>query len=175
MRKSEIELHSDRCGAPLHPAVNVKVRAVPSVEPIAERFVCSRQAAERALEFAFESARERFWEQAEAVAAEIFAGWRCRVYSEGRSGGWLAVHGLPPVDGWDAVMVSKWARLSKWCRDEIAGQLAEASLVEEIEANQWHTDGAEKFNFIDGRDGAVVCLADLKAQARAAGFGPVIR
>lgn len=175
MRKREIELHSDRCRAPPHPAVNVKVRRWPSAVRIAEQFDCSPQAAERALEFAFESARERFWKQAERIAAEIFAGWLCRFYSEGRSGGWLTVHGLPQVEFWDATMVSRWARLATWCRNEIADLLAENSLIEEIEANQWHKEGAEKYNFIDGKDGAIVCLADLKAQARAAGFGPVLR
>jgi hypothetical protein len=175
MKKSGIELHADRFGAQPHPAVNVKVRGLPSADRIAGHFGCSAQVATRALEFAFESAQERFWEQAEAVAAEIFAGWPCRVYSEGRSGGWLAVHGLPEVESWDAMMVSKWARLAEWCRNEIADGLAENSLVEEIEAYHWHKEGAEKFNFIDGKNGVVVCLADLKAQARTAGFGPVIR
>ena len=47
-------------------------------------------------------------------AKELFPG--VKFWQEGRSGGWLVgnfTHG--DVEGWDAIMVSKWGMLSKWC------------------------------------------------------------
>lgn len=52
------------------------------------------------------------WEQAETAAAEVF-GSGVKVYSAGRSGGWLIVEGLDPIESWDAIMVSRWGRFEK--------------------------------------------------------------
>lgn len=59
-----------------------------------------------------EFAREDGWELAKEAAEEIFPG-NVEVYSEGRSGGWLVVSGLPDVEEWNAAAVARWARFAK--------------------------------------------------------------
>lgn len=49
---------------------------------------------------------------AKYAAKEIF-GQEIECYQQGRSGGWFVVEGLPDVETWDALMVSKWAKLVK--------------------------------------------------------------
>ena len=39
-----------------------------------------------------------------------------KVYSDGRSGGWLVVHGLPDVESWDAIDLGRWAKFEKMIR-----------------------------------------------------------
>lgn len=50
-------------------------------------------------------------------AREIF-GPSARIYTAGRSGGWIYVDGYTAdsVAGWDAIAVSKWARWARLCR-----------------------------------------------------------
>jgi hypothetical protein len=171
-RKEDIEFHSDR--GPAHPAINVKVRSWVSPTRTAEHFKCSEDVAEKALRFAFETAQESFWEDARELAAHYLGGG-LKVYSEGRSNGWLVVHGLPPVESWDALRVSRWGNFSRAIARDIAYRTKEETMWESIDANQWAKDGAEAFNFVDGEDGKPVCIADLKQQAKEAGFGPVVR
>lgn len=39
--------------------------------------------------------------------------YHVQVYSEGRSGGWCVVHGLPEIEEWDAIALGRWARFEK--------------------------------------------------------------
>jgi hypothetical protein len=175
MKKEQIETHSDGYGRSSHPAVNVKVRNFPSAYQVAEHFQCSEETAAKALEYAFESAQQNFWESAEELARHYLKQSGLEVYSEGRSGGWLVVHGLPDIESWDAIMVSRWSRFADAVAREVAYLCSEEQVFESIEANQWGKDGAEAYNFIDNADGSPVCIADLKQQATAAGFAAVIR
>jgi len=161
------------CGSPL-PAVNVKwygPRGI--VDAIVDRFGCSESTAERAAEYAREAECERFWEDAEGIAREVLGDVSLRVYSAGRSGGWLVVRGLPNVADWDAIAVSRWGRFASAARGEIDA-ISLNDMLDNIDANRWAQDGAERYNFID-REGGPVCISEMKAQARAAGFGPVVR
>ena len=36
------------------------------------------------------------------------------LWQEGRSGGWLVVNGLPELDSWDAVALSKWRKFERY-------------------------------------------------------------
>lgn len=65
-----------------------------------------------------EAARDAF-EDADYYAGEV---WPCavRVEQGGRSGGWLEVSGLPPVDEWDAVALGRWRRFERCVRAEVA-------------------------------------------------------
>jgi hypothetical protein len=65
-----------------------------------------------AFETADQIAREVGWEDAGDFAKEVF-GPHAKVFSLGRSGGWLGVDNLGDVDDWDAVMVSRWARFAR--------------------------------------------------------------
>ena len=177
MRKSDVETRYNY-GQGHIPCINVKLYrgrdSTPEmdVDDIAEHFGCDRDTAERAAEYCDESAREQFWEEIPDTAKEIFPG--CEVYSDGRSGGWLVVHNLPDVESWNAVTLGKWAKLCRIVRDEIKYLCSREYITEQIAANEWAKPYAERFNFLD-RNGQTVCLADLKAQAIAAGFGPVVR
>lgn len=170
MKKADVEFHSDRGAA--RPAINVKCHAF-GRGLTADALNCDDRTFEQACQFAFKQASERFWEDVQAEAQELFPG--CKVYGEGRQGGWLVVHGLPDVETWDAIMLGKWARLARWCEREIAYLSGADAVREDIEANRWNEPGAEGYNFVDKRDGQTVCLSELKAQAIAAGFGAVIR
>ena len=110
--KTDVELHTDGYRT-ANPAINVKVRRGfgPDVAAIAERFHCDHETAEKALGFAWDMAQETFWEDAAGEVAEIFP--NAHMYREGRSGGWLTVHGLPEIESWDAIAVMRWARLVK--------------------------------------------------------------
>lgn len=68
----------------------------------------------------WEWACESGWEDAQSSAEDIF-GKRAKVYSDGRSGGWLVVHGLPPVESWDAIMLGKWSRYAARAREAVKG------------------------------------------------------
>lgn len=64
---------------------------------------------------AFALACESGWETIHEDAREIF-GVHVKVYSEGRSGGWAVVHGLPDIDTWDAIMLGKWRKFERYAK-----------------------------------------------------------
>lgn len=66
-----------------------------------------------------EAARDAF-SDCEEYAADCFPDHSPRVDQGGRSGGWLEVAGLPPVDEWDAVMLGRWRRFERMVRAEVA-------------------------------------------------------
>jgi len=170
-KKSEVQLHSENYG-PAHPAVNVKVYSYPDVE---SHFGCSVKCAERAGEFAWESAQEQFWnEDAPEIAKNIF-GDHVEIYSQGRSAGWLVVHNLEPVESWSAITLSQWWEFERMIQETVAFLTSDEYVFDAIESNRWTEEGAERFNFIEIKDGENVCLSDLKKNAIEQGFGPVIR
>lgn len=156
--KEALDIRYDR-GA-YRPAINVKAYRWPSIAGIAERFGCSHDAAQRALEYARESAQQRFWEDVQETA-EHYLG-EVKVWQEGRSGGWLVVDGLPEIESWDAIQLSKWARFEKAVRTEIGYLTSAESVCEDIDANQWTEEGAELYNFVDTASGPKT-VGELKA------------
>ena len=134
MRKSDVDFHSDG-HRKSRPAVNVKVyKSIKSVDfsqfhaDSDDGFTLDwvrENVSDERLSDAFSWACEREWETLQQDAEDIF-GPRVKVYSEGRSGGWAVVDGLPDFDSWDAVMVSKWARFARLARsvaDDIPYQM----------------------------------------------------
>jgi hypothetical protein len=191
MKKSDVTIRravygSDASG----PAINVKFYGNFPRHELAAYFKVADDAPEldKALEYAWDTECEQFWESAQdslnfamlgdAAAGELKpSGTKdspYTVYSAGRSGGWLVVEGLPDVESWDAVMLGKWARFEKLIRQDIEYRTGFEALRDDIEVNEWLKPGAEKYNFIDVA-GETKCIADLKAGAIAAGFGPVVR
>lgn len=142
-----------------HPAVNVKCRgwwpgshtdemlrsiaAENGHDP--ERFAAWWHATEDAddigerwLQPWWDAVAEDAWEQFQECADDIFPS-AVQVYSEGRSGGWLVVHGLPDIDSWDAIALSRWRRFERLCRslcDEtyVAERITELVLINRYEA-----------------------------------------
>jgi hypothetical protein len=157
MRKADVEFHSDGYGRATHPAVNVKCyKGIESVTlpfsegssghiggPMTEHFsdpafthdwVRENVTADD-LDACWQFACERGWEMLQDDAREIF-GAHVKVYSEGRSSGWAVVEGLPEFAGWDAVMLGKWAKFSKWAKaqaDDIMYQVVTGIYYNEFE------------------------------------------
>ena len=170
--KSAIEFHSDR--GPSLPAVNVKCHHFPGADDICRRWPdCPTETAEKAAEYAYEQACECFW-KAIHETAEYYLGAGVKVWQQGRSGGWLVVETLPAVETWDAIKVAAWWRFAAAVAADIAYRCKPETVFEEIECNRWHIPGAEKYNFIDRKDGGTVCLADERQkQVRAVACGLV--
>lgn len=128
MKKSDVEFHSylPYGGPPNVPAVNVKVHNVYGLERYIPEIAneqgmkgftldwWDRNVSDNDLEHYFQFACEVAWEDAQMFADEC--GLDGQVYSAGRSGGWAYVQGLPDFDTWDAIMLGRWARWSKWVR-----------------------------------------------------------
>lgn len=162
--KDDIETHSDGFGRKSHPAVNVKVHNLYYlVNDVMTEFNCDESQAEKACQFAFDSACEVFWQDIQDTAKEILG--NCRVYQEGRSGGWLVVYDLPEIESWNAVMLAKWRKFENTVKAEVKYQTGKESMLDSIRANRWAESGAEAYNFIDSGSGEALCLVDLKNQA----------
>ena len=137
-RKADVQFHRLGYGHLSVPAINVKVRHFPRRTDVEEHFKCAPSVAEKALELVFSGVQERFWEDVQYEAREIY-GPRAKVYSEGHSDGWLYVKGDfdPNVDRWDAIALARWAKLERWCAAEIAWHTSWACVCSTIEANEW--------------------------------------
>lgn len=156
MKKSDIEIRNG------NPAVNVKVHnlMLGFADRIAADFKCTAADAERALGFAFEGEQESFWREIQTLAMERL-GSTAETFSEGRSGGWLTVHGLEDVASWDGRQVKRWERFERAVKKDIAERLSYSNLREAIEANQWHLPMSEKYNFFTPTSGKPICIAEI--------------
>lgn len=173
--KSDVDTHSGGYGSRQYPAINVKVYHFVSIYKVVDKFGCSEDQAERALQFAFDAAQERFWHDfAQEYAEDVFKE-SVKVYSAGRSSGWLIVDKLPDIETWDAIMLGKWRKFEKGVKREIEYYTSPEYVLDNIEANQWYKDGSEQYNFVDLANGKSACIADLKSQAIEAGYGAVVR
>lgn len=70
------------------------------------------------LDIAVDIANESGWEDAQAVADDIWG--NAEVYAEGRSGGWLVVGGIGDPDGWDLMDINAWSRFDRCVRSILA-------------------------------------------------------
>lgn len=125
-RKADVRMHSDGFG-PRRPAVNVKVHAgLEAIDWDAVHWEAGDDAMSEGWlrEHLSDDALQGWWdvacglgfEQARQDAREIF-GSHVNVYSEGRSGGWIVVDGIPDLEDWDAVMLGKWRRFERAARE----------------------------------------------------------
>jgi hypothetical protein len=160
MKKSDVQFHSEGYGRNVLPAVNVKYYGPSLHAKVQDTFKCSQEIAEQALGYVWESACEQFWREAKSYVPEILG--RGEVWSEGRSGGWLVVSGLPDIETWDAIQLGKWAKVVKFCEEEIAYLSSWEYVKDAIGANEWAKEGAEAYNFMDLEDGRTVTMAELK-------------
>jgi len=164
--KDDVQTHSEGYARSSTPALDIKVYRWPvDADDVAKRFDCSHETAQEALNFQFESAQGQFFEDAQERAREIW-GASIKVYTEGRSGGWLIVDGInTDLDTWDAIALAQWRSFARWVDAEIDGLLSEEAIYEDIESNQWHEEGSERFNMCNCADGSVVTVAELKQVA----------
>jgi hypothetical protein len=85
--------------------------------------------------------RDQF-EQAVEDAREILGVHAEDVESDGRSGGWLVVTGLPDLDDWDAVQLAKWRKFERYARnlaDDVMYQVVSSVYLNDWE---WRKDEA---------------------------------
>ena len=172
-------------------ALNVKVYGMNGWDndKVKAHFKCADNDAERAAEFVWESAQEQFWqgEAQDCLNAAMYGNVRCSEYqpageckpewevlSDGRMGGWLVVPDLGDPAEWDARKLQKWRKFANSIKKSIAYLTGWDYARDAIEANQWAKPYSEAYNFIDVK-GETKCIADMKAAAIAAGFGPVVR
>lgn len=155
MRKDEVEFHSEGFGGGSRPAVNVKVYNWPN-DPRALFLEVGKDNGYDETELArwydedggeqritsadwlFEAACELGWEQLQTDAEEVF-GSGVKVYSQGRSGGWAVVDGLPEFESWDAIMLGKWARFARFARvlaDDVPYQMMSLAVLNMFEPDQ---------------------------------------
>ncbi len=149
--KDDVRLHSNNAFGVGQPAVNVKIGRYPTVGQVMDRFGCSERTAEKAAEYAFQSASELFWREYAPHLAEHYFG-PCKVYSEGRSNGWLVLAPklegslvtsrplLPPVQDWDGVMLNRWALFERAIRREVDWLSSWEWVEDMISANEWAVD-----------------------------------
>jgi hypothetical protein len=173
-KKTDVTVRYYRPGAV--PCVNVKVYQVGwhSSEAVMEKFGCSEAQAEKALQFAFDSECHSFWEYWQDKTGDYengihgsaeyayFPDHTVRVECEGRSGGWLAVRGLPPVEEWDAILVGRWNKFQKAVLEDVKYRSSTEALLEGIESNEWWKEHSSQYNFCETAQGHV-CLADVRA------------
>ena len=144
-----VSMHREGYYGTAYPALNVKCYTLPDPDAVVTRFGCSAATAERALEWAVESHREDFWgpcgpdspypSRAQDALREAFgdAADKLEIWAAGRSGGWLIVRGLPPVEEWRRADLARWSVFAREIAAEIAYLSSEETLLDTIEANGW--------------------------------------
>lgn len=149
--KQDVEFHSDSWAHSARPAVNVKIYDFDA--PREHEFYSAaftREDAEAMLEreeWLFGAACESKWEDLQSDAEEIFDHYDVKVWSEGRSGGWAVVDGLPDVEDWDAVLLSKWAKFARYARaqaDDVPYTMVWLGYVNTIEPELEANDKAQR-------------------------------
>lgn len=159
--KNDVQFHGEYYGSK-YPALNVKHGITwPYPEKIAEHFKITEEQAEKASQFAFEMAQEIFWEEVQEIAEEIFK-TKVKVFSSGRSSGWLIVEGLEKFESWNAIQLTKWAKFAKTIDEEIYYKCKLENILTDIEANKWYLEKSEKYNFIELKNKESVCIPELK-------------
>ena len=147
MRKDDVHTHygSDR------PAVNVKV-----YDTLADAWRKFEEGDDHDSGFTLEWVETRlagdrydslFWiacevqfEQAVQDAVDILGVRPEHVELDGRSGGWLVVTGLPDIEEWDAVQLSKWRKFERYARDLADYVMAEMISLLYINDYEWERD-----------------------------------
>jgi len=130
--KDDITCHRDRFG-PRHPAINVKVRqwGYDAEQLMEDEPALDKVQAEAILQEVYTVHATGFWDDAQWKVEELW-GRGLKVYQEGRSGGWLVVHGLPDVDEWDGKMLMKWRSLEVWAKAEVKHRCSIEAIKETI-------------------------------------------
>jgi hypothetical protein len=132
--RDDVQTHSDGYRESL-PAVNIKVYT--TIDQAWDQFQREELAEEDSdftLEWIEENISEELlqarWEGACEFEYEYFEAWATgkdgdslfpddsvTLEIEGRSGGWIAVRGLPELEEWDAVRIARWRKFERIARD----------------------------------------------------------
>ena len=135
--REDVDTHRLGYGYGRAPAVNVKNRNHVDADVVVHEFGCSQATAEKALEWAWESACEVFWSMDAPQIVEESFGEYAKFHSEGRSSGWLVVTNLPPIEEWDAIALGRWRSFENRVRREVDYLTSAEWVLDTIEANEW--------------------------------------
>lgn len=170
--KNDVKFHNEYYRNS-YPAVNVKVYHFPSVQQIIDRIPelkemkdqsQTEELATQASEFAFNMACDIFWnEDAQEIANDHFPD-DVKIYSEGRSNGWLVVHGLKDFSEWNAIDLRRWQGFENAIKAEVKYLTSLEWMIDVIVLQKWYLPYAQEYNFYDGKDGRVHCIAIEKAK-----------
>lgn len=125
---NEVTIYRD--GGRAYPAVNVKdyrplpfyaPARFPSIDEAFPGFPGVRVFTDDERQAAWDRAAESCWDEARGMVTEIL-GDGATLLQLGRSGGWAAVDGLPPVEDWDRATRRRWAQWVEYC-DHLQGSL----------------------------------------------------
>lgn len=168
------------------PALSVKVRnfrmTAETVATVAEEFEpdpgftlewAERYEHERAEEFAYVygAVCEDLFEFGEERAREAFQplGYDVKVWSSGRSSGWIVLDGLPDVEDWSPELRAAWEQFAKECEETLAD--IPYRVVWSLRANVWETEKeAERVEALAGWTPTADSLPELE---RPCGAEPV--
>ena len=133
-------MRSDDGGFTLLPVVDVKVYDWPPVSQFVAWFGCTEELAEGVSQWVYETARNDFWGwYLSDVLDDVLGEYDATAYATGRSGGWVVVDGLPPVDTWDAVMLGRWRRFEKMLKEAVEWYSSSGRILEAI--NEYESVG----------------------------------
>jgi hypothetical protein len=138
--RDDVQDHADMSES--HPAVNVKVRSFElpkgqewtdlveefeldsrlAVLPLDElRDLVEAYIEKHSGDYLFGMVcQDRYEDTAERAKLEFFKDYEIETWTEGRSGGWFVVGGLPPVEHWGVKQLTEWNLFSKFCADMVA-------------------------------------------------------
>ena len=153
--KADVTMHSDGPFRDGKPSVNVKVRRYPGPDDVRRRFGCSEATATQALETVYQWCSEDFYLEAEDLARETFGA--VKVYTEGRSDGWLVVcpdvgpgrvsdtSGVGDPADWDGPAIHRWAVFERRVRELVEEHTATDHVLDVMSANELcHDEGARE-------------------------------
>lgn len=134
-RKDDIQFHYDHGRS--HPAFNVKVYADTNDAVAKQVAIDHGYDPDKFVEWLETTYPGNYtdwglpewaWNSACEAESEYFRDWLpellgqdVEAWHEGRSGGWIVVNGLPDVESWDAIMVSKWGKAERIAKEIAQG------------------------------------------------------
>ena len=134
IEKTEITVYNTSPG--FLPAINVKVYNPGwNSETVKTEYGCSEKTAENAAQEAWDLACSAFWRYwaDDADLTEYFPGHgKLEVFSEGRSGGWLVLSGLPEFEDWTSDLLAQWESFVTAVNDTIKHYSSWAYAKDEI-------------------------------------------
>jgi hypothetical protein len=172
--KDDVEFHSEYYGRNNLPAVNVKVYHSPSIYKIIDAIPelknmeddeLAEVLVEKAAEMSFNMECELFWNEfAQEIADNHFPEDRVKIWSQGRSNGWLVVEGLKSFDEWNAIDLRRWQGFENAIKATVNDLTSLETMVNDITANKWYLPFSSQYNFYDSDDGQIHCIAEEKIE-----------
>jgi hypothetical protein len=159
--RDDVQTHSDGFRDSL-PAVNVKVHRTiddawsqyETQERMNDGYTLEwieENITEEQLDWIFQQACESEYEYLEGWATgtdggedPLFPDDNVTLEVQGRSGGWIAVRGLPDIEEWDAVRLARWRRFERIAQNIADGIPCQMLSLIELNNYQWAIDESEE-------------------------------